>query len=111
MAPDTELLAVQFATIDSNALAGLVVVRGRSLLFQDFPAVYRGPDQSVWRVDDEGVFSPRDFAILFVAQLSRSYVMAITWAGTEGESDELLVADSTDMFRTVTKAYRYWVPE
>jgi hypothetical protein len=111
MAPDTELLAVQFATIDSNALAGLVVVRGRSLLFQDFPAVYRGPDQSVWRVDDEGVFSPRDFAILFVAQLSHSYVMAITWAGTEGESDELLVADSTDMFRTVTKAYRYWVPE
>jgi hypothetical protein len=108
---DAELLAVQFATIDSNALAGLVVVRGSSLLFQDFPAVYRGPDESVWRVDDQGIFSPGDFAILFVAQFSHAYVMAITWAGAEGESDELLVADSTDMFRTVIRNYRYWVPE
>ena len=108
---DAEVLAVQFATIDSSALASLVVVRDSSLLFQDFPAVYRGPDESVWRVDDQGVFSPGDFAILFVAQLSHACVMAITWAGVEGESDELLLADSTDVFRTVTRAYRYWVPE
>jgi hypothetical protein len=107
---DAELLAVQFATIDSNALASLVVVRDSSLLFQDFPAVYRGPDESVWRVDDEGIFSPEAFAILFVAQLSHAYVMAITWAGAEGESDELLVSDSTDTFRTVIRDYRY-VPE
>jgi hypothetical protein len=111
LVPDAELLAVQFATIDSNALASLVVVGDSSLLFQDFPAVYRGPDESVWRVDDQGVFSPDSFTILFVARLSHAYVMAITWAGAEGESDELLVADSTHMFRTVTRAYRYWVPE
>jgi hypothetical protein len=109
--PDAQLLAVQFATIDSSALASLVVVRDSSLLFQDFPAVYRGPDESVWRVDDQGIFSPGDFAILFVAQLSHAYVMAVTWAGVEGESDELLRSDSTDMFHTVTKGYRYWVPE
>src|SRR5437588_683389 len=75
------------------------------------PRRHRRPDESVWRVDDQGVFSPGDFAILFVAQLSHACVMAITWAGVEGESDELLLADSTDVFRTVTRAYRYWVPE
>ena len=110
-AADAELLAVQFATIDSSALASLVVVRDSSLLFQDFPAVYRGAHESVWRVDDGGVFSPEAFTILFVAQLSHAYVMAITWAGAEGESDELLVADSTHMFRTVVRDYRYRVPE
>jgi hypothetical protein len=104
------LLAVQFATIDSNALASLVVVRDSSLLVQDFPAVYRGPDESVWRVDDEGMFSPESFAILFVAQLPHAYVMAITWAGAEGESDELLLSDSTDTFRTVIRDYRYCCP-
>ena len=110
-APDVELLAAQFATIDSNALASLVVVRDSSLLFQDFPAVYRGPDESVWRVDDQGVFSPGDIAILFFAQLSHADVMALTWAGAEGESDQLLLADTTNTFRTVIKDYRYWVPE
>ena len=110
-APDAELVAAQFATIDSNALAGLVLVRDTSLLFQDFPAVYRGPDESVWRVDDQGRFSPRDLAVLFVARVSQAYVMAITWAGAEGESDELVLADSTDTFRTVVRDYRYWVPE
>ena len=110
-APDVELLAAQFATIDSNALASLVVVRDTSLLFQDFPAVYRGPDESVWRVDDQGIFSPGDIAILFFAQLSHAYVMAITWAGAEGESDRLLLADTTNAFRTVITDYRYWVPE
>jgi len=108
---DAELLAVQFAAIDSNALASLAVVRDTSLLFQDFPAVSRGPDEDVWRVDDQGIFSPGDFEILFVAQLSHAYVMAITWAGAEGESDELLLADSTDEFRAVIKDYRYWVPD
>src|SRR2546430_11410507 len=43
---DAEVLAVQFATIDSDALASLVVVRDSSLPFPDFPAVYRGPDES-----------------------------------------------------------------
>jgi len=71
----------------------------------------RGPYESVWRVDDQGVFSPGDFEILFVAQLSHAYVMANTWVGAEGESDELLLADSTAEFRTIIKDYRYWAPD
>jgi hypothetical protein len=107
---DLEVLAVQFANIDSSALGSLAVVGDGSLLFKDFPAVYHGPDESTWRVDDEGVFSPKDFDILFVAAMPYGYVMAITWAGAEGESCELLIADSAGVFRTLTKAYRYRAP-
>lgn len=103
-----EVLAVQFATIDSNALASLAVVGDSSLWFQDFPAVYN--DETTWRVDDGGVFSPKDFDILFVAALPYGYVMAIAWAGAEGESCELLLADSAGAFRTLTTGYRYWAP-
>jgi hypothetical protein len=38
-------------------------------------------------------------------------VIALTWAGTEGEDSYLLVADSGNVFRSVATSYRYWVPE
>jgi hypothetical protein len=105
-----EVVAVQFANIDSSALASLAVVGDSAVLFKDFPAIYHGPDGSTWRVDDGGVFSPKDFDILFVAALPYGYVIAITWAGEEGESGELLLADAAGAFRTLTKGYRYWSP-
>jgi hypothetical protein len=109
-AAPTELrvLAVQFANIDTSALASLAVVGDTSLVFKDFPATHS--DESTWRVDDEGMFSPSGFEILFVARLSYGYVMAITWAGAEGESSELMLSDSASAFRTLVKAYRYWSP-
>lgn len=105
-----EVLAVQFVSIDSNALASLAVVGDSSLWFNDFPAVYDKLEGSTWRVDDGGVFSPADFDILFVAAMPDGYVMAIAWAGSEGESCTLLRVDSTGAFRTRVKGYRYWVP-
>lgn len=108
--PDLRVLAVQFANVDSSALASLAIVGDTSLVFKDFPAVYDGSGESTWRVDDEGVFSPRGFDILFVAAMPNGYVMAFTWAGAEGESSELLLSDSTSAFRTLAKGYRYWSP-
>ena len=106
-----EVLAIQFVNVDSSALASLVVVvADTSFLFRDFPAVYRNGGESTWRVDDEGVFSPKDFDVLFVDTLPYGVVMAFTWAGPEGESDELLLADSTRQFRTLHTSYRYWSP-
>jgi hypothetical protein len=105
-----EVLAVQFVDIDSAALAGLVVFGDSSLLFKDFPAVHHASDESTWRVDDEGVFSPTGFDVLFVAHLPDGFVIAITWAGAEGEDSELLIADSAGNLRTLNKGYRYWSP-
>jgi len=47
-----------------------------SLWFEDFPAVRHADDESTWRVDDEGVFSPTSFDVLFVAQLADGLVIA-----------------------------------
>lgn len=111
-AAPTELrvLAVQFANIDTSALASLAVVGDTSLVFKDFPATHDAADGGTWRVDDEGVFSPSGFDILFVARMPEGFVMAFTWAGAEGESSELLLSDSASAFRTLAQSYRYWSP-
>ncbi len=105
-----EIAAAQFADIDSTALASLVVVRDSSMWFEDFPAVRHANDPSTWRVDDDGVFSPTSFDVLFVAALPDGLVIAITWAGPEGEDSYLLRSDSTPNLRTLSTAYRYWSP-
>jgi hypothetical protein len=105
-----EVFAVQFANVDSSALASLVVIGDSSISFKDFPAVHHADDESTWRVDDGGVFSPSSLNILFVADLPYGFVMATTWAGAEGEDSELMVADSAGNFRTLSKGYRYWSP-
>ena len=106
-----ELLAAQFVTIDTSALAGLALVQDSILLFYGIPATYRGADEDIWRVDDQGVFSPETFGFLFAARLPTGYGLALTWAGAEGESDKLLVADSTPVAREIVADYRYWAPE
>jgi hypothetical protein len=108
---DIQIIAVQFALVDTSALASLVVADPPRLVFQDFPATYRGEGESTWRVDDGGIFSPENFDILFFCRLRGTYVMALTWAGAEGEDAYLATADSADSFRTTADTYRYWVPQ
>jgi hypothetical protein len=105
------IAAVQFVTIDTSALASIVVRDGNHSRFQDFPATYRGPEESTWRVDDGGVFDASGFRVLLAARVRGILVLAMSWAGEEGENAYLLAADSAGQFRTVIHSYRYWVPE
>ena len=102
-------LAVQFATQDSNGLASIVVDAGGLLLFEDYPATYRGLDESTWRVDDGGEFSP-DFGVLFLGQVRGVWLLVLTWAGAEGIDAYVLAADSSTSVREVEKTYRYTIP-
>jgi hypothetical protein len=106
------LVAAQFAPANDSVLASIVLVDSARLFFLNFPAPYGGPDtDSRWRVDDQGIFHPEDFQILFLARRGAAWIMALTWAGTEGEDAYLEVSDSSRVFDEVTKSYRYWVPE
>ena len=107
---DVAILALQFAVVDTSALASVVIAEGEQFFFQDFPAIYHGPEQDLWRVEDGGTVSPEAFAIPFIGQLRGTHFMGLTWAGAEGEDSFLLVADSARAFRAVRKSYRYWVP-
>lgn len=110
VSPDVQVVAVEFAVVDTSALASLVLAVPGRLVFQDFPAAYKSAGQDVWRVDDEGHLSPTAFTVLFVGRLRGTWFMGVTWAGGEGEDDYLLVADSADAFRTAKLTYRYWAP-
>jgi hypothetical protein len=106
------LIAAQFSPANDSIVASIVLMDSAGLFFLDFPAPYRGPDtDSRWRVDDQGVFHPEDFQILFLARRGAAWIMALTWAGAEGEDAYLEVSDSSKTFRAVTESYRYWVPE
>ena len=109
--PNVQIVAVQFVTVDTSALASVVVADGEKVFFRDFPAQYRGPEEDTWRVDDGGEFSPYGLEILFFCRLRGANVMALTWAGTEGEDSYLDVADSADAFRSLVSSYRYWGPD
>ena len=98
---DLAVLVVQFATIDSSAVGSIVVIGDSSLMFKDFPAVYRGPGESTWRVDDGGVFSPSAFDILFVAALPHGYVMAIAWG-------EPRVSHPSSCLRSLLVPFEHW---
>jgi hypothetical protein len=105
-----KLVAAQFATIDTSALAAVGLVEDSVLLYYALPAHYRGPDDSTWRVDDGGVFDPEAIRVLFIARLPQGYSAAFVWAAAEGEIDKVVLTDSTVHARTLVTGYRYWSP-
>lgn len=103
------IVAAQFVTVDTSALAALALFEGELRLFHPLPG--RGDsDDSVWRVDDGGVFDPAALRLLFAAPVPHGYALAFLWAGAEGESAQIVLADSTVTARSVIGAYRYWSP-
>lgn len=100
--------AVQFE--GRPPLAALVVVDGDSTIWERYVGTPSDDSNSVWRVDDEGVFSGCSLAIVAAFRSNGRLVIARTWAGPEGESDALL-QESADSFAVVGDAYRYWSPE
>ena len=107
----SRFLAVHFANADTSALAGVALARDSVHLFFPLPGRYDGPGGSVWRVDDGGIFDPDAIRFLFAARLPQGYAAAFLWAGAEGESEQLVVADSTPHARSALTAYRYWSPQ
>ncbi|MFO0096178.1 MAG: hypothetical protein ACK54K_17960 [Gemmatimonadaceae bacterium] len=108
------MFVVRFVTRDTNALARLVALDGAARWYHDFPAVDHGNGESVWRLDDGGVFPADAMRIRFVSRV-RSPVRGVllvgmTWDGTEGETAYLLAADFSGTFRTLTQTYRYTAP-
>ncbi len=109
--PNVSIAAIQFATRDTEALASLAVIDHGQILFEDYPARYTGPDEDLWRVGDGGAFSVEGIQVLFLARVRGTDLMALTWAGEEGEDADLLAADSSSAFRRIVRVYRYWVPQ
>ena len=104
------VVLVEFERRGTNALASLVLVDGRRAIFADYEAEYRGPGSDLWRVDDEGRLSPEGFQLVTALRRGTEWMLAVSWAGTEGVSLSLLVANRADRFTTVLREYWYQVP-
>lgn len=104
------VIAAQFATAGTSALAAIALVGDSVILYHALPAESRDSNGSTWRVDDGGEFDPGSIRPLFAVELQRGVGMAFMWTGAEGESEALVLADSTIHSRNVVTGYRYWSP-
>jgi hypothetical protein len=109
--PDNRRVVVaEFARQNTHALASVVVIdRGRAI-FADYPATFTGEGQDLWRADDGGVLSPDGFRIVFVLQRAQSYVLGVSWAGSEGQSLAVFVSNGANRFTQVIGDYWYRAP-
>jgi hypothetical protein len=75
---------VEFARQDKDALASVVLIDRDRMIFADYPAVFRGEGQDLWRVDDVGVLSPKGFEVVFLLQRGTFYALGVNWHGDRG---------------------------
>ena len=105
-----QVVIAEFARIEKDALASLVLVNNRRLVFADFPAEYRGEGSDLWRVDDGGELSPSAFHVVVAARLADRYALGICWDGSEGRSLTLFVSGAGNRFQVALQDYWYQLP-
>lgn len=90
VAPGVTVALAQYVTVGREALAVMAVLDHDTLRLDRHPATVERLGQDLWRVDDQGVFHPEDFRVLFAARRSGALVVAVSWMGAEGENLVLL---------------------
>jgi hypothetical protein len=104
---DATIALVQFFPEGNSNIASLVLVTKEHIVFEDYAGNAKSAN-SVWRVDDGGVFNPRDFQILAAFRSPQGFELIRAWAGPEGENSALLREDG-GKFLKILEQYRYWV--
>ena len=111
VAAGRSIVLAEFARQDRDALASLALLDNGRTIFADYPAVFRGEGQDLWRVDDGGILSAEGMEILFLLQRDSSYVLGVNWLASEGASLALFVSKGSDNFVQVIKDYWYRAPQ
>lgn len=105
-----QLVLVEFARQDKDALANIVLIDRDRPIFADYPAVFRGEGKDLWRVDDGGVLSANGLQVVFVLQRGTAYTLGVSWSGAEGASLAVFASDGGDRFTRVLADYWYRSP-
>jgi hypothetical protein len=104
------LVLAEFARQGTDALASIVLLDRDRTIFADYPAKFEKEGADLWRVDDGGVMTPEGFQVVFLLQRGSSYVLGLSWAGTEGESLAVKVSNDANQFLDVIHDYWYQAP-
>jgi hypothetical protein len=107
--PSARAALVQFLPTDSTQVVSFILIKSESLAFEDYVGS-RNNEGSVWRVDDDGVFNPKDFKIIAAFDSLGTLSVAHSWAGQEGDNAGFYSAVGKHLV-SVLEAYRYWVPQ
>jgi hypothetical protein len=107
---DKPVALLEFERRGKDALAALVLVDGTRSLFLDYPAEYKTEGESLWRVDDDGKFSPDGFKVICALQRGNVYTIGIGWDGAEGKLLQLWASDAQDRFTKLLNDYWYQAP-
>ena len=105
------VVVAEFVRQGKDALASVVLIDRDRTAFADYPATFEREGQDLWRADDGGVLSPEGFSIVFVLQHGQTYVLGVSWAGSEGQSLALFVSKPGNRFTQVISDYWYQAPE
>ena len=111
LGPAAHVALLEFERRGKDALASFVLVDGSRTVFADVPAEFRGPAESLWRVDDEGVLSPEGITIVCALQRGGWYALGTAWAGAEGRLLSLWISEGGDRFAKVINDYWYQAPK
>ncbi|WP_160040076.1 hypothetical protein [Paenibacillus sp. USDA918EY] len=106
--PEQAVYLVQFKKQGRKVTASLVLVQGDRIAAKDFTADY--DPISTWRVDDGGEVVPEMFSFLFAASSREGTVLAVAWAGAEGENEHIYKQQGTELVDLDLSSGRYMVP-
>ena len=101
---------IEFERRLTYALASLIVVDGDRRIYVDYPAKFKAPGDTLWRVDDGGEINPDSFRVVFLLKRGSSYLLAVDWGGAEGSALALHVSESGGQFKEVLSDSWYRSP-
>ena len=101
---------VEFSRLLTHALATLVVIDDDRRMYVDYPAEFKGPGADLWRADDGGEIHADGFEVVFLLKRGTTYVLAVNWAGAEGNALSLHTAEGSGQFKEVLAGSWYRSP-
>ena len=94
-----QIAVIEFSRHLTRALASLVVIDGARRMYVDYPATFTGPGDDLWRADDGGNIHPEGFEVVFLMKRGTTYIVAVDWAGAEGNALSLHVSEGGSPFK------------
>ena len=105
-----QVAIIEFARRLTQALASLVVIEGDRRTYIDYPADFKGPGDDLWRVDDGGEIHAEGFEVIFLLKRGTMCVVAVDWAGAEGNVLSVHTAEGEGQFKELMSDSWYRSP-
>lgn len=105
-----QVAIIEFSRRLTRALASVAVIDGDRRTYIDYPADFKGPGDDLWRADDGGEIHAEGFEVVFLLKRGTTYVLAVDWAGAEGNALSVHTAEGGGPFKEIVTGSWYRLP-